>query len=490
MKRWVTVAAILTIATSLFVFYQSLLDTPSVRLGVHSQWTWKYDHSPFADRAMFGLAAAGLLGWLCYRTRDHVFELVGGRLVSFLMAAVALCFVLQASFAYLSRAGFGQGVFWMGTPKVNAEFDEARKADSLRELMIRAQDPERPFRIHVSTHPPGAVAFYLVQRFVWGTYPDAAAQFVAMVETILPYAAESRQELFETLKEPELATLYSSMVLLWLAIALGVVPLYFWTRDFFDPPTAVISVGLYGLIPSLLLFSPRTDQLYVPLAIAMVAQFHLGLGRRDPAQLVFAGILSWLALQFTLAFLVILFLVAVQVGVEFVVERRAVPTLKLLAWAAGGFIAPVGLCLPAGYNSLLVWKLCLEHNAQFNLGRTYWAWVVYNPLDFVLFLGIPIALFFLKGMLDSIAQRAKDDPSRFGLAFLITLALLNISGINRGEVARLWMFLMPMAAAVAAYAMRDDSGERAHTFPVCFGLLFVQSVLFKLSLDLLLPAVD
>src|ERR1051326_5201993 len=85
MKRWLIVAAVLTLVVSVFLFTQAMSEKPRFRLGVAGQWTWRYDHSPYADRALMCFAAAALLGVLCHRTRDRMYELNGGRLTTFLL---------------------------------------------------------------------------------------------------------------------------------------------------------------------------------------------------------------------------------------------------------------------------------------------------------------------------------------------------------------------------------------------------------------------
>src|ERR1051325_8964125 len=112
MKRWLIAAALLTIAISVLVFTQAISPRPSFHFGVPGQWTWRYDHSPYGDRALFCLVGATLLGWLCHATRQRILELTAGKLCGFLAGAVALCFWLQASFAYLSGSGFGHAVFF------------------------------------------------------------------------------------------------------------------------------------------------------------------------------------------------------------------------------------------------------------------------------------------------------------------------------------------------------------------------------------------
>ena len=233
-----------------------------------------------------------------------------------------------------------------------------------------------------------------------------------------------------------------------------------------------------------------TDQVVVPIALSMLASFHFGLARRDPVGLFFAGIMTWIGLQYSLSLLVVLFLFGIYILLEMVSGKHNLDSLKPLAFSACSFVVMILLFLPFGYNSLRAWQVCLT-NAVKGESREYLVWVGFNPVDFGLFIGLPVAVFFVRGVLGALKKRERCAAGRFTIALTITLVVLNFSGINRGEVARLWMFLMPMATAIAAYAMEEEETERGSwRFPVCFGLLFVQSVLFKLSLDVLLTSIE
>ena len=238
MKRWLIAAAVLTLVISGLVFTQATLEKPLLRLGVPGQWTWRYDHSPYADRALICLIGAGLLCGLCYSARQRASELAGRRLRLFLLMAILLTFCLQVSFAYLGRAGFGQAIFWTGFPGANSYLAEARRVNSLGELLAARQDPNRPFRMHVSVHPPGPVLSYFVLLRAWDTAPEKARTFAQFVEKAVPYARESRAILEENIlkrscSDSELATVYSSIFILWMLVALAVLPLYYWAASLF-----------------------------------------------------------------------------------------------------------------------------------------------------------------------------------------------------------------------------------------------------------------
>lgn len=493
-NRWLWAAGWLTVFASILLYAQALASAPMFRLGIAGQWTWLYDHSPYADRALLCAVVAALLGATCFVAIRFAGQLRGGRLALFLGSAVVFTFWLQATFPHLGRPGHAQAVYWMGTGKINPDFEEARQAAGIGDLLRAAQDPNRPFRIHVSTHPPGPVLFYYWQLKWWRWVPTGAALISSMVESALPYTTEARELLEERvwhsrMSASERATMYGSMLILWLAVAAGVVPLYWWAADVFGKPAAVGAVGSYALTPSLLLFNPMTDQLYVPLTLVLLAAWHFGWSRKNPALLVIAGVLTWCVLQFTLAFLVLIFVCAVQVALGMCDQRRWAVPWRLLGWMAAGFVVVLVVAWLAGYDSITVWRLCLANNAKFNISRTYWPWLAYNPLDFMLFLGLPTAMFAVKAVVGAVRRPAAGSAGQWLLALAITLAILHLSGTNRGEVARLWMFLMPLVGAGAAHALVNDRNDPARAVAVCGALLFVQAVAFKLSLDVMLPAV-
>src|SRR4029079_13506910 len=74
--------------------------------------------------------------------------------------------------------------------------------------------------------------------------------------------------------------------------------------------------------------------------------------------------------------------------------------------------------------------------------RTYWKWLLINPLEFAIAAGLPLAVLAAWSLIRT-ARRTPVSPCGQVGAWLITIALLWISGKNMGEAARLWIILMP-----------------------------------------------
>ena len=85
--------------------------------------------------------------------------------------------------------------------------------------------------------------------------------------------------------------------------------------------------------------------------------------------------------------------------------------------------------------------------------RTYLAWLVVNPIELAVALGLPAVVWIACGL-----ARPRSVPRR-RLGHFAVLVLLNLIGRNMGEVARLWMlFLPPLLIAAGAGLARLGGG--------------------------------
>ena len=160
-----------------------------------------------------------------------------------------------------------------------------------------------------------------------------------------------------------------------------------------------------------------------------------------------------------------------------------------LGWAAGFAICSLLPGMLFGYDVFGVWKTCLAQHATFTVrfARPYWPWTLFNPVEFAVFAGIPISV-LLAATLIADFRRWRPDWRHRALralpwALLAVLAALDLSGKNPGEVARLWMFFTPFAAAAAAPALAELDGRRGWLAGLVLALAATQMLVFRLSLD-------
>ena len=122
--------------------------------------------------------------------------------------------------------------------------------------------------------------------------------------------------------------------------------------------------------------------------------------------------------------------------------------------------------------------------------RSYGLWLLFNPLDLALFLGVPVAVLAL-GRVTEAARATLDGraeaPDRFTAMLALGLGLLWLSGTTRGEVGRIWIPLMPVLL-VAALARRGDergsAGPSLSEAAVLGLLLAATSLALRLAWDL------
>jgi hypothetical protein len=136
---------------------------------------------------------------------------------------------------------------------------------------------------------------------------------------------------------------------------------------------------------------------------------------------------------------------------------------------------------------LSTWARCFQANAAFNeaAGRTGPAWFVANPVMFLAFLGVPAAVLFLRrcGVETNalIRQKSTTAARSLPLATGAVIVGLWIFGVNLGEVERLWMPLMPLAALVGLGRLELN---RTAVLAV-LALQGLQAIAFRMSLDTL-----
>ena len=170
------------------------------------------------------------------------------------------------------------------------------------------------------------------------------------------------------------------------------------------------------------------------------------------------------------------------------------PTAREWALIVGGIALGVlgpalALKLLWGYDSFSVWHTCYVKHAAFSqrFGRTYAPWFMANPLEMLLFMGVPVSCLVLWAAVRDAANWWRKEGRPFVLlwALLLVVALLHVSGKNLGEVARLWMLLMPFGAVIAGWAIARLDRRRGLAAGLCLAALYLQTAAFRASLEVL-----
>ncbi|MDB5350945.1 MAG: hypothetical protein JWN86_2192 [Planctomycetota bacterium] len=333
---------------------------------------------------------------------------------------------------------------------------------------IKSQDA-----LHVGTHPPG---LFLVSRAVLGlmeSHPELARWVVGHV----PESISAGMKIVPAeLSRPERAAVAALGALTLLACAATVVPIYWLARANLSATTAWTAAALWPLVPSAILFQPAADTAFPLLATSALALAAWGgLGRA-----VAAGAVLAVGMQFTLAFLPVGLAVAiVLVWRDGTSWRRRI--LTILATGCGFVGLTLAVWAASGSNPLVVWWWNQKNHARFYLEyrRSYLPWVAANLVELVIALGLPAAVFAMVGF------TGRSTP-RSAWAALVVLAILNFSGKNLSEVARLWLpFLPALLVAAAAGLERVAAGPR--TLAAVLVLIGLQTLALEATVQVVYP---
>jgi hypothetical protein len=260
---------------------------------------------------------------------------------------------------------------------------------------------------HAGGHPAGVMVLYALLTRVWAGLDGAALLTVAVgCLGVLPVAGLARDELGEDGRRWALA--------LWVLAPITVL----YTATSAD---AVFAVALAGA--------------------ALAA--HRGLVRRSWAWTLAGGLLLWVGSMLTYAAaLLLVFLLVRAVG-----RLRQDPGW-VLGWAAATAGAVFGLggllWLATGYDPAAAVRAthAAYQAAPGSAGRPYLPWLVGDPIAFGGMLGVPLFAALVAGAAAVVRQRAW---TSFDAAVLACLVAASSWGFSRGEVERIFLFLVPLA---------------------------------------------
>jgi len=233
-----------------------------------------------------------------------------------------------------------------------------------------------------------------------------------------------------------------------------------------------LAFGLAALFPSLHLFSPGVDQCFPLLSVLFWTMLLIACQRGSAWVAALSGAMFFVCMGFTLAFVVALAIPIASAGIWWLSTRdkraEALRAMRVAVPMVAGFcVVLLGVWLLTGYDTLGTWARCYRNNKQFNIdsARQYLPWLLYNPILFLLYLGGPTATLWLAGTGVAVHRTWRRRQVRgndwLPLGVGAVIVLLWVSGINRGEVERLWMFLMPACLLAGISGLRLRLGERA-----------------------------
>jgi hypothetical protein len=296
-----------------------------------------------------------------------------------------------------------------------------------------------------SQHPPGATILYVLVARVWPGLDGAAIATVAMAcLALLVVAGLARDELGAAGER--------------------------W------------AVVCWVLAPVVVLYSATSaDAMWTPVLAGAALAAHRGLVRRSMPWALAGGVLLWLGSMLTFAAVLVLPFLAVRAAAVAtapapgtapaappawrwvvrwaVVTSATVLALAALLWLVTGYdvVAAVG-AVSGAYDA-----------ATPSRTRVWWVWLFGDLVAFVALLGFPLTAGLLARVRQALRERAWGS---FELATLASLLAGALWGHTKGEVERMWQFLVPFAVVIA---VRQLSSWRV-SLPLVAALLLAQTL--------------
>jgi len=414
-------------------------------------WYWTIQFKPFTWNDFWYLLIAVLVSVWLYR---NLF--LDRKIKSALVVIFLLGLFLQTGLGYRQGSGLSAlrekyfSTFHSVYP-LNASLNRLSIPETIRDYEGLYGN-----RAFTNTKPPGLMAAYMaLDRVVngWGSYSDDV-RYTRLSWTI-------------TYGFPILSML---MVFLLYAFASQKVE----TSSGFNPLLAAL---FFVLCPNVILFPLFPDQAIYPLLfLALIWLTVWTIGKKSFFWSVLLGLVLYAGVFVAFTMLPLYPFAVFFLTLSFIRDRSQWSVGELLkvilGIAVGSLILYLLFFLVFNYNFLPRFEKAVEINHNFDfylrvgqklpvgpdsfatrvsqiLGA---AWI--NNLDFAAAIGFPIYILFLVHGIRIILQALhKNIPGIKGtveLALLLSFLLLNLVGTAQGEVARLWLFWVPMVVLFAA----------------------------------------
>jgi hypothetical protein len=256
---------------------------------------------------------------------------------------------------------------------------------------------------------------------------------------------------------------------------LGALPVAALARDELGEDGGRWALALWVLSPMTVLYTATSADAVFAVALAgAVLAAHRGLVRRSWAWTVAGGVLLWVGSMLTYAAALLLVFLLVRAAGR--VRREPGWVLRWAAGTAGTVCGLAGLLwLATGYDPVAAVRAvhAAYREAPGSARRPYLPWLVGDPIAFGGMLGIPLFAALLARAAAVVRQRAW---TCFDAAVLACLLAAASWGFSRGEVERIFLFLVPLALVPVVRQLRAWQAR----LPAVAGLLVAQTLAVQL----------
>lgn len=338
--------------------------------------------------------------------------------------------------------------------------------------------------IHFTTSPPG-------QALIHVAVADLTQSFTDLSMILRPYQCSNHTIMRYTTGEINAVGIVGMLMPLWMA--LGAIPFFGMAKMLFDDrKIALRLLQWYPLIPTMLLFLPTWNSIYPPLCLlAFWGLLHAlkADGWRSAVWAIGAGLVMSFTTFLNFAVLpIILFFGWFTLGYALIIGRKFWRAVSIGAWFGVGLsVIWVLFWGVSRLTPLDIFAVTLDAHKDL-VQRDYFQWLILHPYDTLIFIGLPIVGLSFWAIARLIRQNRATWTAHHILivSLVITLIMVNLSGIVQGENARILSFYAPFFILAGGLMLIDQ--KRTWDLPLIgaqsLTVLIMASVLSVVPLDL------
>jgi hypothetical protein len=284
-----------------------------------------------------------------------------------------------------------------------------------------------------------------------GPIPSFIGEFPARVPTLPDFAAQHPPfaTVFYALLDRVWSGLDAAALATVAAGCLGLLVAAGLARDELGEEGERVAVVCWALAPVTVLYiATSADAMWAPVLAGAALAADRGLQRRSWRWTAAGGVLLWLASMLTFAAVLVLPFLAVRA----LAVRAAAGWGWVPRWAAATTAVVLGLAgllqVATGYDVLAAVAAVDDFwsHAPGTGQRVWWVWIFGDLIAFAVILGFPLTAALVTRLVGAVRERAWGS---FEVATGAALLAAASWGHTRGEVERMWQFLVPFAVVVA-----------------------------------------
>ncbi len=493
----------LTLTSAISFILLALVILNIFPLGIKGEWTWQYFSSQNFDRPLFPLLVFCIFLLLCYKliTYKKLADLKPSVEFFSILVVCFLSYIFNMTICDLSLASFYNLILTIISPLATSYFNVAVEIrdigywlSNFHTFIFVEYAP-----LHARVHPPGNILFFWWINHIFNSLPTLTNSLLDIVKNttldplpVFSIIVNTFRHSFSNAEKA--AALFLSLFLPFLK-CIAIIPMYYLGKLIYDRKISLIAVCFYAAIPALNLFTPGMDQTYTLVSVLSFYLFCLSVKKNNIWFALLSGLVLSIGIMLSFCFLVILGLIICYGLIWFWINKTHLNYIlkSFLVLFVAFTSLPLLFYLLYDFNIIKFFLSInvFSENARLDIvggkvvRRTYWKWLLYNPLDFFMFVGIPISMLSFRSIYNVIKSRKIEASNILSVTFFITLFLLLFSGINRSEVARLWMFLMPFPALIAASQIAQIRMKTSSAFLILLSLQILQTIVFKLFVNVI-----